>query len=513
MITNSNEEVEIFDTNFNLQPPSNMMYEFDNQMQVGPTGSYSLIGGNWNGMVQTMKSVKSPLQAFIALNACKKKNNDGTPFFNENNTCLLQADGNGVVNDNAYTQIVQHILSMQPGSYYNVIFTDSHEVDVVFFKNYDGGVSMIIIDSNGMCIDTALAKCFIGNIKNPYRWPNCNSLITQELVIGTNGIGNGSGYCGAFAQNMLYTLEKNNSQLLKELISFTKPYNLLTPLYFTDNSKDIGDYVQYYKSSNDISAKPTFIRCINDALTQAQPFMQEILLNTVQHRKGPYLSKYKSKTDNKTHYTNIYLHFSTFAQVLSEPFLLANVLYDGKQIDKNFDINHDDIQKMLNITKQHMPKLHNKIQTSIKNQQYINSFMKSCGYEQDNNISKFLMWIPTQLRYYGITYDIFTKAFDVYVKDVEKQENKNTFTINDNYTNNNNNIANNTHTINRNENFITNTNTINRNEKFINNTQMQTQTNNDDLSAPKKPKYNLLHCLNNNYIGYDDDGCHCCNLW
>ena len=102
--------------------------------------------------------------------------------------------------------------------------------------------------------------------------------------------------------------------------------------------------------------------------------------------------------------------------------------------------------------------------------------MKSCGYEQDNNISKFLMWIPTQLRYYGITYDIFTKAFDVYVKDVEERENKNTFTINDNYTNNNNNIANNTHTINRNENFITNTNTINRNEKFINNTPMQTQT-------------------------------------
>ena len=143
-----------------------------------------------------------------------------------------------------------------------------------------------------------------------------------------------------------------------------------------------------------------------------------------------------------------------------------------------------------------MPKLYNKIQTSIKNQKYINGFMKDCGYTQDDDISSFLMWMTQK---FNITYGCFKQAFDNYVK---QQENKNTFMINDNYTNDNNKTANNTDTINKNENFIKNKNT-----------QMQTQTNNDYLSAPTKPKYNLFHCLDNNYIGYDDNGCHCCCLW
>ena len=89
MLTNSNEEVEIFDTNFNKNISNTMMMkEFDNQMKVGSAGGYSLMEIDRSGAIQIMKGARSPIKAFIALNACKKKNNDGTPFFNENNTCL-----------------------------------------------------------------------------------------------------------------------------------------------------------------------------------------------------------------------------------------------------------------------------------------------------------------------------------------------------------------------------------------------------------------------------------------
>ena len=228
--------------------------------------------------------------------------------------------------------------------------------------------------------------------------------------------------------------------------------------------------------------------------------------------------------------------------MLSEPFLLAELLYYCKQGKKNFDINHSDVQKMLNITKQYMPKLHNKIQTSIKNQKYINGFMTACGYKQDDDVGSFLRWIPEQQCYNDITYDVFKQSFDTYVADIEnpkpqqqmnKQNNIPTMipndTINNMGMNNNNQIMSNNmennmmnqivnNNIKMNNQIITNdnVNNMNNNVHVPQTNEQQTNTyivdNANTNKQSQEAQFSLCGC-SNKYIGYDNDGCHCCCLW
>ena len=211
-----------------------------------------------------------------------------------------------------------------------------------------------------------------------------------------------------------------------------------------------------------------------------------------------------------------------------------------------------------------MPKLHNKIQTSINNQKYINGFMKACGYNQDDDINKFLMWIPTQPQYYGITYDIFKKAFDEYVADIENPKPQQQINDQNNIHMNNiipNNVIDNmVMNINNNNQFMSNNignNTMNQiangniemnnqiniemNNQIIMNENMNNMNNNTPPSIISIENNNVpqtnerqtntyivdntntdkqsqdaqfsLCCFSNKYIGYDDNGCHCCGLW
>lgn len=478
-MNNTSQEVEIFDSNFK-HDQYGMMEPFDGKVQVGYNGSYFLFPAH--AITTTIFSGNSKLSSFCVLNACTQSSNQQS-FFNTNNTYLIGGDDLANVPDsmqrcltlNTLCCIVDNIRNMPRNSIYNVIFTNTHCVGVIFVKDYYNQISMVVIDSNGLCIDS---DGIVNNLSAIKRFLPIN----RELVVGTNGIGSGSGYCYAFVKNMLYTLEKNNLANLWWLLHFANqcdPTRQITNNYFTIQNGTLGDYMTAYRGSNNLFMRPTFIRCIQNELARQQPFMQEILKNTVQARANtcgdgkmiiPYLCKYTSKNDNKTKYTNIYLHFSTFAQILSDPFLLRLTSDSYHDFNVNTDEN---VKKILIITKKYMPKLYQKIMSSIDNQKYIDDFMKHFGYTKDKLMNNFLNNIQR-----NTTYDMLVAEFNAYIAQIKTKQQLD----------------------------------CNKNMHIAEQQQECTSKQNDNIGIVSNDSIHGLESVNQ-CIRCDENGCHCFDWW